>query len=96
MPERAPEHTPPDDTTREGLMDDGEVNDAIREATRPALEIYAAHHKTAHPTRMHDPDCDTCRMGLMLQQDLPGRPDSIEELKRRLAEMQEGPRGSRF
>lgn len=59
--------------------------DAIAGAARSALAVYSAHVRTAHPGRLTDPGCDVCRMGVTLSRYLPARPDSREEIERRLA-----------
>jgi hypothetical protein len=50
-----------------------------------ALRVYAAHHKSAHPTRLIDPACAGCQVGRALSSDIPGKPDSREEIEARIA-----------
>jgi hypothetical protein len=59
--------------------------DALKAAIRAALEIYATHHETSHPTRLHDPSCAGCRIGLTLSRLRPAESDSREEIQARIA-----------
>jgi regulator of replication initiation timing len=55
--------------------------DALKAAVKEALEIYRTHAPRTHPDRLHDPDCDVCRMGLPLSRDLPGVPDDLDQIR---------------
>ena len=55
----------------------------LRAAIQGAMEVYATHIDAYHPTRMHDPNCPGCHIGLVLSQRRPAKPDSIEELRAR-------------
>lgn len=54
--------------------------DTLTAAITAALEERQRHIREFHPTRLVDPSCAGCRIGLVLSREMPARIDTPEEL----------------